>query len=927
MKKLLLSIVSAFLLFALSAQVSDDFSDYTVGGKLAQQAQAQGRDYWTTWSNAPGGSEDGVIAEQPVGNKCLKLIAPNQDQILRLGDKNGNVWDPKTSGVWELTFKIFIPTGKDGYFNIKNTFPSTVSETWAMQIYMGTDEGDPGPATPGVGKIYGGASDGINFNFSHNTWVPIKIFIDLDDDVAEFYVNNTLVHTYQYSKGSFGQSNHRYIAAFNIFPPNTAATSEFYIDDVVFAQAQTAEVLFATNFDELAAGSYVAQAYPTWFETWGEAPGTSEDALVTTEQAQTNPHSAKCTWGTDLVFLAGDKTYGAYTIDFDIYFPNNGRGYLNLLQVFDRGNNGQDSEWAIGVYFNVTATGMPPGTNIRQNNILTPFTFPFETWFPISFYVNLDDDIATISINGEQKLQWQYSLLESGGDGIRQLAAADFYPPQAGSTYYIDNFKFTALSSGDTWPIMNVTPTEISEIIVPGANVTKTITVANTGTSVGDYFSWIEFDLENPPSGSDIFTLTHSSDTYSGSGLAFAQAGYAEFGVRFSSNDVCDKIGSYITKMSHYLAAEVENNTLTFRIYKGATSNATGELLTEFVKTNVIPGTWTEITLPDPVLITGELWLSVSYIQLEVNGAIYPIGHDNTSQKPGVNWFKRSSEASTWTKFWDDSNYGNLMIKATAEGGTIPACWITLTGDTYGSVPKNSSKTFNVVLNALGLEEGEYTATIFVSTTDVDNPLFTIPCTIEVASGPFMSINITSISEHIFIDGITTSISKTITVSNNGNESGNYTATIEGTATSWLELTGDVSATVPAGANKTFNAVLEAAGLQPNTYNATIVITTTDNNNPKFEIPCTLIASLGIDDYKIQTLVFPNPAGNNQTITVQSNTFINSIQVFNNMGQLVYTTSVNDDKTTINISNYTAGIYIMKIHTEAGSQSVKLFVK
>jgi len=226
MKKLLLSFVCVLAFAALSAQVSDNFSDYTVDGKLAQQAQAMGRDYWTTWSEAPGSSEDGVIAEI-AGNKCLYLIAPNNDQILKLGNK--------TSGEWVLTFKFYIPAGKDGYFNIKSVFPSTVSETWALQVYLGTDEG--GPSTPGFGAAYGGSTAPVPFPFAHDTWVPVKIYINLDTDVAEFYVNEIKYLTYTYSTGSFGQSNHKYIDAMNIFPPNTASTSSFYIDDIVFQDA------------------------------------------------------------------------------------------------------------------------------------------------------------------------------------------------------------------------------------------------------------------------------------------------------------------------------------------------------------------------------------------------------------------------------------------------------------------------------------------------------------------------------------------------------------------------------------------------------------------------------------------------------------------------------------------------------------------
>jgi len=931
MKKLLLSFVSAFLLFTLSAQVTENFSDYTVGGKLAQQAQTMGRDYWTTWSNAPGGNEDGVIAEQPAGNKCVKLIAPNNDQILRLGTKNGTTWDAKTTGAWELTFKIFIPTGKDGYFNVKSVFPSTVSETWAMQVYMGTDEGDPGPATPGVGKIYGGSENGVNFNFSHDTWVPIKVFIDLDDDVAEFYVNNNLVHTYQYSLGSFGQSNHRFIAAMNIFPPNTAATSEFYVDDIVFESASGPTVLYQTGFDDMSA-DYVAQSDPAWWTTWENNPGTTEDALITTEQFASPTKSAKLDWGTDLLFLAGDKTSGIYTIDFDMYIPDAKPAYFNLLHFFSSGNGGQDSEWAVGVYFNIppSLSSMPPGTNVRTNNILTPFTFPSNTWVPIHFYIDLDSDEASITINNNELVTWQFSTQESGGAGTLQLGRVDLYPPSAASVYYIDNFVYTALSEVETFPIMNVTPDAIDETVDPGENVTKIVTVENTGTSIGEYYSWIEFDLEEPPVGSNDFTLAYCTDIHNDYGLAFALEGYCELGVKFSGTDICDKIGSYITKMSYYLDDMVDNNnTLTFRIYEGAGVNSSGELLAEFTKSNAIIGTWNEVTLPEPVLITGDLWLSVSYIQLPVGGSIYPIGHDNSPQKTGVNWFKRDSEGSSWTKFWEGdpaTPYGNIMVKAKAEGGTIPACWVSLTGETYGTVAKNSSKNFNVVLNATGLATGIYSANINVSTSDELHPLFVIPCTITVGDIPYITVTPTSIEHELSIKAQDKVITTPLTVLNEGTAEGEYEA--ECSDVVWLTLEGDFEGVLPAGESKIFNAVIDATELEIGEYTADITVSTTNLVNPTITIPCKLKVKVdGVETYidGLQTKIYPNPTST--TVTIESNTTINTIQLINNIGQVVYSTNVNGDHTTINTSNFSAGFYFIKVNTDKGSQSVKVIVK
>jgi len=929
MKKILLSIVSAFLLFTLSAQVSENFTDYTVGGKLAQQAQAMGRDYWTTWSSAPGGAEDGVI-EELSGNKVLKLAAVSSttgnDQILRLGTKNGATWEPRTTGVWELTFKIFIPATKDGYFNIKSVFPSTVSETWATQIYFATDQaevsGQVGPYTPGLGIIYAASSNGVNFNFSHDTWIPIKLIINLDDDVADFFVNDNLIHTWQYSLGSFGQSNHKSIAAMNIFPPSEGPRSTYYVDDIVFASKLSENVIFETNFDELAAGSYLAQSYPAFWETWGEAPGTSEDALITAEQANSNPHSAKCTYGTDVVFLAGNKTTGIYTLDFDMYFPNNSRGYFNLLHIFDRAQQGQASEWAIGVYFNVSASGMPAGTNINQNDVLTPFTFPYATWFPVSFYINLDDDIATISINGVQYLEWQFSLTENGGGaGTLQLAAADFFPPQSGATYYIDNFKFVSLSDAVTFPIMDVTPTEITQSLPAGGTITVPVTVKNTGTSIGDYSSWVAFDFDEP-SGSNTYTLSHCGTPSSG-GLAYPNESLIEVGAKFPASYLCDKLGTYITKMSYYLPADLQTSVLVYRIYGPLADNKPGELLMEQTLNNPVVNYWNEINLSTPVLIDkSEYWLTVELYQ---HVDEYVIGADAGPLKPGVNYVRRNG--GNWSEF-TQTDYGNWLVKGTAQGGTLSyGCWLSLQGDTYGSVPKGSSKTFNAVFNATGLELGKtYSANIFVATSDEDNSLFTIPCTLLVGEFPLITVTPTSIEESFPVDAEEKTITVPLKVKNSGAAEGTYNATVA-PAVDWLSLEGNVTGTVPVGVDKTFDAVIDATDLAVGNYNTTIKVATNDITNPLIEVPCKLVIKVGIEVYinGIETKVYPNPA--THMITVESNITMSSIQIINHVGQVVSSSVVNDSKTTVNTSNLSAGYYFVKVNTDKGSRSIKFVVK
>ncbi|MBR5630876.1 MAG: hypothetical protein IKW82_04445, partial [Bacteroidales bacterium] len=95
MKKVsLLIAMIAFVFGNAFAQLSYDFEDGVAGEKIAQTYGNP----WTTWSNAPGGAEDGVFAEQ---NSMAAHFTYGNDQVLDLG----NV----TTGTWELSFDMYIP--------------------------------------------------------------------------------------------------------------------------------------------------------------------------------------------------------------------------------------------------------------------------------------------------------------------------------------------------------------------------------------------------------------------------------------------------------------------------------------------------------------------------------------------------------------------------------------------------------------------------------------------------------------------------------------------------------------------------------------------------------------------------------------------------------------------------------------------------
>jgi hypothetical protein len=206
--------------------IEDNFEEYTVGNKIASEAIAAGHDWWTTWSNAPGGSEDGVVATN--GTKC-GYLQYGVDQVILLGDAdNGN---------YDLEFDILVPNGKNGYFNVLHHFAGGNS-TWAMQCYLHlTNDGETSTSAPGHGTIHAGSNSTADVSCVYDEWMHFRLNIDTDTDVARYYYTapggeEELVCEWQWSLDSFGNNvAGRTLAAMDFFPPENAATSEYYVDN------------------------------------------------------------------------------------------------------------------------------------------------------------------------------------------------------------------------------------------------------------------------------------------------------------------------------------------------------------------------------------------------------------------------------------------------------------------------------------------------------------------------------------------------------------------------------------------------------------------------------------------------------------------------------------------------------------------------
>lgn len=223
MKKSLLSLLLLFAatswMFAQTVVFSDNFDSYTAGSHLAQSSSA-----WTTWSNAPGTAEDGVISTAQAASAPNSLyISGSNDQVYPFGNY--------TTGHYTLTFNYYVPSSGNGaYFNIQHI----LLQQWALECYFNNN---------GTGYLSVGGLQ-INFNYPSNAWFPIEFDVDMDNDQASLTVNNVLVHSwpFSYQEGNINGVNQ--LAGINFYAgsPTSGVSGTYYVDDFVVTEVSAALV-------------------------------------------------------------------------------------------------------------------------------------------------------------------------------------------------------------------------------------------------------------------------------------------------------------------------------------------------------------------------------------------------------------------------------------------------------------------------------------------------------------------------------------------------------------------------------------------------------------------------------------------------------------------------------------------------------------
>lgn len=207
----------------LNAQVmySDDFESYTVGQGIALQEG----DVWDTWSGNPGSAEDPLVSDAYAyeGTQSIQVAGTNDGVI---------EFDDLTTGRYRIEFYIMVPEGTLGYYNIMQNFnPSGTGLVWGMQTML----------KDGVMTIDGMGYGAVEYSYTPGTWFKVQHFIDLNSDWVDMYIDDVLVHAYQWSKGVSGTGNLNKLDAFDFYAwdDDGTGTPEYYMDNFLIEEVET----------------------------------------------------------------------------------------------------------------------------------------------------------------------------------------------------------------------------------------------------------------------------------------------------------------------------------------------------------------------------------------------------------------------------------------------------------------------------------------------------------------------------------------------------------------------------------------------------------------------------------------------------------------------------------------------------------------
>lgn len=191
---------------------SDGFDTYAAG------SQMHGQGGWKGWNNDPAFGALVTAAQHSSPPHAVDIMGPS-DLVHEFAGA--------VSGRWTLTAWQFLPstTIDCQLFIVLNTYGDElpdVEKNWSTQVEFDGNI-DVGVIQP----------DNIAFLLQPDTWVPLRLEVDLDADTQTFFYDNQEVYTWSWTNGTTGGGALN-IAAVDLFANGAGSV---YYDDISLVQS------------------------------------------------------------------------------------------------------------------------------------------------------------------------------------------------------------------------------------------------------------------------------------------------------------------------------------------------------------------------------------------------------------------------------------------------------------------------------------------------------------------------------------------------------------------------------------------------------------------------------------------------------------------------------------------------------------------
>ncbi len=399
--------------------IFEDFEGYELGGLSDQSPD------WTPWT--PGNpDEDAEVSNEIAysGSQSMRISEEDpDDQLLRLGDR--------TEGNFILKWKMYVPVGKAGYFNLQK-YQDNPGQSFAAQFNLNAD---------GTGSVDAGASNSATFTYPQGEWFEVYFSIDLDNDWNRFWVARNSVFEWPNSWETFAQSGVNQLGCADFFGNDG---NLYFIDDLVFKQIESScspNAIICDGFDGYELGSTPGSQSP-WWSNWSDEPGSDEEGVVSSNEFLSCEQSLEISeaGGDDQILNLGLRTEGNYILSWDMYVPSGHAAYFNLQKIVPPTGNATD--------FALQAQMLEDGTivfDIGASGSVN-YTYEHDQWFSVTFELDVDNNTTIMHIGGIPIVMWPLNWSIFATSGAQQISGADFFG-NTNNLFYIDNVSFVQVPS------------------------------------------------------------------------------------------------------------------------------------------------------------------------------------------------------------------------------------------------------------------------------------------------------------------------------------------------------------------------------------------------------------------------------------------------------------------------------------------------